>query len=172
MISRHSSLAIFGIAAAAIALMPFSSAEENNDEVITQQSENIVVSKMKSPQALYRLRCSGCHQVNGMGSPGGGVPPFPDYLGPMASDQEGRIYIAHVPGVMSARLNDDQLADVLNYLIDVWGENADGTRPKYFTAKELEELKAVPVQNIVEYRRGIVKRLADGGHPVADYPWP
>lgn len=136
------------------------------------QSENSVVAKMTSPRSLYLLRCSGCHQVNGAGSPGGGVPPLPGYLGPMAADPEGRIYIAHVPGVAAARLNDLQLVEVLNYLIDEWGEQPNGEKPRYFTVEELRDLQATPVQNVVEYRRGIVQRMEEEGLPVADYPWP
>ena len=100
------------------------------------------------------------------------MPPFQGYLGPMANDPEGRVYIAHVPGVVSARLNDGQLVGVLNYLIDVWGEDANGVRPPYFTVEELKDLKATPVNNIVKYRRNIVSRLEEEGHHIAEYPWP
>lgn len=136
------------------------------------QSKNSVVAEMTSPRALYLLRCSGCHRANGEGSPSGGVPPLPGYFGPMAADPDGRLYIAHVPGVSAARLNEAQLAKVLNYLIDEWGQQPDRVTPDYFTVKELRALKATPVQDIVEFRRGIVKRMEEEGSPVAEYPWP
>ncbi len=167
---RRSFLAILGACAGlSVSSLP-AFAEEANSAYV--QSENKVVAEMKSPRSLFLLRCSGCHQASGGGSLGGGVPQFQGYLGPMANDPEGRVYIAHVPGVVSARLNDGQLVDVLNYLIDEWGEDTQGDRPPHFTVEELQALKAVPVNNIVEYRRAVVARLAEQGHPVADYPWP
>ncbi len=167
---RRSFLAILGVCVGlSVSSLPAYAEDASGPYV---QSENKVVAEMKSPKSLFLLRCSGCHNANGSGSLGGGVPQLEGYLGPMANDYEGRVYIAHVPGVVSARLNDKQLVDVLNYLIDEWGEDPQGDRPPHFTVEELQTLKSVPVNNIVEYRRAVVARLAEQGHPIAEYPWP
>jgi mono/diheme cytochrome c family protein len=130
-----------------------------------------VVRKMSSAKSLYMLKCSGCHRVDGTGAPEAGIPPFPGFIAPLARNADGRVYIAHVPGIMGSRLSNEQLADVLNYVIDEWaGEDASST-PR-FTVEELAALREVPVTNIVEYRRDVVNQLIEAGDPVADYPWP
>ena len=130
-----------------------------------------VVRKMTSARSLYMLKCSGCHRVDGQGAPEAGIPPFPGFIAPLARNDDGRVYIAHVPGIMGSRLSNEQLADVLNYVIDEWaGEDAADT-PR-FTTEELAALREVPVTNIVEYRRDVVNQLIEAGDPVADYPWP
>ncbi len=129
-----------------------------------------VVRKMTSARSLYMLKCSGCHRVDGEGAPEAGIPPFPGFIAPLARNSDGRVYIAHVPGIVGSRLSNEQLTDVLNYVIDEWaGEDASET-PR-FTVEELTALREVPVTNIVEYRRGVVNQLIESGDPVADYPW-
>ena len=124
-----------------------------------------------SPRGLYILRCSGCHQPDGSGSIRAGVPPFPGYIGAFAGDEEGRLYITHVPGVIGAGLDNEDIARVLNYISERWAEdNGKNIRP--FTKEEIDRLRAEPVNDVVAFRRGIVKRLEAEGVPIADYPWP
>jgi cytochrome c553 len=134
-------------------------------------SHDQVVRDMRSAKSLYILKCSGCHGIDGSGAPAAGVPPFPGFIAALAGYEEGRIYIAHVPGVVGSRLSNEQLVKVLNYVIDEWsGEHAAST-PR-FTVDEFTRLRAVPVANIVEYRRDVVSHMKESGAPVADYPWP
>ena len=79
-----------------------------------------VVRKMTSPKSLSMLKGSGCHRVDGKGAPEAGIPPFPGFIAPLARNPDGRVYIAHVPGIVGSRLSNEQLADVLNYVIDEW----------------------------------------------------
>lgn len=124
-----------------------------------------------SPPALYRLRCSGCHGLEGMGAPSAGIPPFPGSIGAIAADDGGRAYIMHVPGVVGSGLNNAQLAAVMNYVLDQW--SGDKARPvARFTPDEVTRLRAVPVGDVVSYRRDLSQRLAKGGVAIADYPWP
>ena len=146
------------------------SADEQVSEEIGAHDQ--VVQKMSSARSLYMLKCSGCHRVDGMGAPTAGIPPFPGFIAPLARNPDGRVYIAHVPGIVGSRLSNEQLVDVLNYVIDEWSGEEEATDVPRFTVDEIARLRAVPVTNIVEYRRGVVAQLVETGDPVADYPWP
>lgn len=136
------------------------------------QTQDPVVGKMSSAKSLYILKCSGCHGVSGMGAPEVGIPPFPGFIAPLARHPDGRVYIAHVPGVISSRLSDEQLVDVLNYVIEEWSGEDDLASTPLFTTEEFTRLRAVPVTNVVEFRRDVVTQMTAAGDPVADYPWP
>lgn len=117
----------------------------------------------------YMLKCAGCHTESGEGLPHAGIPQFPGYIDAFAGDDEGRTYMMHVPGVMGASLSDAQIAEVLNYVVNSWG---DPSVVAPFTAEEVGTRRAKPVPDVVAYRRELVKRLKAQGAKVADYPWP
>ena len=129
----------------------------------------------QSARGLYLLKCSGCHRADGQGAVEAGVPPFPGYIGDLARDPEGRIYMLHVPGVASSGLNDADLTQVLNYLLERWsGAPVAAAAPaaQPFTAAEVAALRAIEVNDVVKYRRALVARLRKAGAQVAQYPWP
>lgn len=115
----------------------------------------------------YVLHCSGCHGMSGMGAPEGGIPPFPDSVGRIASSDIGRTYIMHVPGVVANSLTDERVADVMNFVLDRWG---DGEQP--FSTEEVTHRRAMPIGDVVIYRRKVVEELGATGVEIADYPWP
>lgn len=126
-------------------------------------------AEVKSANALYLLKCSGCHRADGVGAADAGVPPFPGFVGGLARDATGRNYMLHVPGVAASGLGDSDLARVLNFLVDKWG----GEPPaQAFTSAEVAKLRTNAVDDIVAYRRTLVARLRRAGAPIADYPWP
>ena len=122
-----------------------------------------------SPRVNYVLLCAGCHCMSGEGSREGGIPAFPDSVAHIASIDSGRTYMMHVPGVVSAGLSDAQIAEVTNYILEEW---ADGAAFTPFDGAEVTRRRAVPVSNVVEYRRVVVEELAAKGIAVAYYPWP
>src|SRR5690606_4068351 len=116
----------------------------------------------------YILRCAGCHGVSGMGTANAGVPPFPQSVGHIAALDEGRTYMLHVPGVISSSLTNQQIADVLNYIVDRWSDEP----VEHFTLAEVERRRAEKLPDIVVARRAIVDTLLAQGISVAKYPWP
>ena len=120
----------------------------------------------------YILRCAGCHGFEGGGTPEGGIPAFPDSVGYIAGTELGRTYMMHVPGVVGASLNNGEIAEVMNYVLDVWGETGNGDPAAYFTEEEVTRRRAEPVPDVVAYRRLVVDELTDMGIAVAEYPWP
>ena len=93
-----------------------------------------------------------------------------DLRGKITADEQGRTYLMHVPGVVSTGLNDREIAAVMNYVVDRWG-NARQPFTR-FTPEEVTHLRAIEVADVVAYRRDLIKRLQAEGQPVAAYPWP
>ncbi|MEO9779444.1 MAG: cytochrome c [Sedimentitalea sp.] len=120
-----------------------------------------------SAHANYTLHCSGCHRQDGEGAIEGGIPAFQDSVGHIAGTEIGRTYIMHVPGVISTNMTDADVAGVLNYILDKWGEGGEE-----FTAEEVTRRRALPVADVVSYRRHVVDELNNKGVQIAEYPWP
>ena len=122
-----------------------------------------------TPRVNYVLHCAGCHGMTGEGSQVGGIPAFPHSVAYIASIDAGRTYMMHVPGVVSAGLSDAQIAEVTNYILAEWSDGAAFTP---FDAAEVTRRRALPVSNVVEYRRVVAEELAAQGIELAHYPWP
>lgn len=123
--------------------------------------------EMNKPRADYILNCAGCHGMEGRGTVEGGVPAFPGSVGHIATTDIGRTYILHVSGVISTELTDAGIADVLNYILDKWGERGD-----HFTTAEVTRRRAIPIDDVVTFRRKVVEELRASGIEIAEYPWP
>src|SRR5215469_2544877 len=68
------------------------------------------------PDQLYTLNCWGCHQPQAQGIPGS-VPRLANSMGYFLHVPEGRAYLAQVPGVATAPLSDEEIAQVLNWML-------------------------------------------------------
>ena len=64
----------------------------------------------------WALNCQGCHRPNGGGTPGG-APPMRGVVGSFLRVEGGRAYLTQVPGVATAPLRDEELAQLLNYVL-------------------------------------------------------
>ena len=120
----------------------------------------------------FILRCAGCHTLDGSGSEAGGIPDFRNYVGAFAHTEDGRRYLMHVPGVVSASLSDKQIADVMNYVMETWAGSSLPADYRPFTGDEVTTLRAEPVDDVVAYRRKVAADLMAQGIETAGYPWP
>ena len=68
------------------------------------------------PRSDYLMHCAGCHLADARGVPPY-VPSLSGPLGRLVASAEGRDYLARVPGAAQAPLSDDELAEVLNWLL-------------------------------------------------------
>ena len=118
----------------------------------------------------YQLRCAGCHGQDGMGVPEGGIPPFPGFVDGFFETKNSRLYLMHVPGINTASLSDKEIAEVMNYVVERWG-NADHPQQP-FTTEEVNALRAIPVEDVIVLRRQVTQELTARGRAVPDYPWP
>lgn len=128
------------------------------------------VARGRPAASNYLLRCAGCHGLDGAGVITGGIPPFPGFIDAFFKDEESRLYLMHVPGVISASLTDQEIAEVMNYVLDRWSNPDHGAT--YFTAAEVTHLREQPVPDVVLLRRSITERLAAEGVVLPEYPWP
>ena len=65
----------------------------------------------------YALQCQGCHLADGRG--GGDIPSLHG-VGRLAGLPGGREYLARVPGVSNASVDDKRLAALLNWVLERW----------------------------------------------------
>ncbi len=126
----------------------------------------------RTPRTNYILRCSGCHGMEGAGSPIGGIPDFRGMVGGFAGLDDGRTYVMHVPGVVNASLSDKEIAGVVNYIMTTYAGRSLPAAFVPFTQAEVTRRRALPVKDVVRLRRDVAKRLNAEGIVTAEYPWP
>ncbi|MCC6983819.1 MAG: hypothetical protein IT535_11155 [Bauldia sp.] len=132
----------------------------------------IALAAEREPHVNYILRCAGCHGVEAAGAPNAGIPSFPGLVGVFAGDEDGRTYLFHVPGVVGSSLSNAEIAAVMNYVMARWAGDSLPADFVPFTEDEVAARRAIPVASVVDFRRDIVRRLAESGIVAAEYPWP
>lgn len=123
---------------------------------------------VKSPNRAefnWMMNCQGCHGVKGEGSPGG-APVLTGVVTKFLSVEGGRAYLARVPGVANAPLDDEELSDLLNWMLDRFSCEAV---PSDFSAYKADEIaryrKDSLITNAHEVRAALVSEFetpADG----------
>ncbi|MEM7466847.1 MAG: hypothetical protein AAF387_08190 [Pseudomonadota bacterium] len=108
-----------------------------------------------SPHVNYMLHCQGCHLPKGIGHPGL-VPKLTDHVGKFLSVEGGRAYLIQVPGVAQSNLDDETLAEVLNWLIPTFDpvNTPDNFAP--FTAKEIGTFRPTRIRAVSEIRQKLL----------------
>jgi len=84
----------------------------------------------------YALHCSGCHGLAGHGLASNGIPDLSEawlYAGTAA----GRQYLISVPGVAASRLNDEETASMLNWVMTRFCGDHLAAGFTHFTAGEV-----------------------------------
>jgi hypothetical protein len=127
-------------------------------------------------RADYTFRCRGCHGFAGEGTPGH-VPRLDGFVGFFTHAPGGRDYLMRVPGVARAKLDDQRLAAVLNWMLETYGgtDVAPGFAP--YTAAEVGRARKEPLtatraatrtRLIRELRaQGLIGPVEDAGLPLA-----
>jgi cytochrome c553 len=116
-----------------------------------------------SPQQDYILYCMGCHGDQGQGV-AGKVPPLAGSLALFMRSAAGRDYLLRVPGAANSALTDAQLTAVLNWLAASFPPAAAAApAPEPFTVAELARARRLPLANVQETRREVVRALAASG---------
>jgi hypothetical protein len=119
-----------------------------------------------SPAELYTLNCWGCHLPHAEGIPGS-VPRLAHSMGHFLRIPEGRAYLVQVPGVANSPLKDDQVAQVLNWLLVTFNRNELPKAFRPYAVDEIRRLRPHPLTRVKDTRRELVKRLAAMGLTVA-----
>jgi cytochrome c553 len=95
-----------------------------------------LVSQAEEPKIAYWLHCAGCHGLEGRGTPPE-IPTLINEPGVIASLPGGRDYLMRVPGVSQAGLNDEELAAVMNYVMDEFNSATMAADFSDFSAEEM-----------------------------------
>ncbi len=95
------------LASGAVLAMTPALANENSTQSISQYSAAM----------NYRLHCEGCHKDDGSGQPGF-IPALRGQVARFLASEQGRTYIARVPGTAQSLLSDAERADVLNWIVE------------------------------------------------------
>lgn len=123
----------------------------------------LVGTSLASPQQDYILYCMGCHGDQGQGVPGK-VPPLAGSLTLFMRSAAGRDYLLRVPGAANSALTDAQLTAVLNWLaVSFPPAGATAPAPEPFTVAELAKARRLPLANVQQTRREVVRALAESG---------
>jgi hypothetical protein len=105
-----------------------------------------------SPRSDFLLHCAGCHLPEGTGVPPE-VPTLVDSLGVIAASDEGRDYIARVPGASQAPISDARLAAVLNWVLMEFNKETLPESFKPLTAREVGESRARVLSDPLKMRQ-------------------
>ena len=108
----------------------------------------------------YMLHCQGCHLADGTGHEPA-VPSLVNRLGRMLAVPDGRAFMVQVPGTSQAPLSDQEVADLLNWLLENFNRDslAEGFVP--YTSDEIASLRVQSSGNIAERREQIIAAMAE-----------
>lgn len=107
----------------------------------------------------YQMFCQGCHTPDGSGV--NAVPPLKGMMGVFLRSQRGREFMVQVPGSATSKLDDTQLAEVLNWCIENFSASSliNGDYLPY-TAEEVGRLRQSPLQEIDNTRAEVLAEIA------------
>ena len=116
---------------------------------------------LTTPQSDYVEYCSGCHGMQGNSAPAE-IPVLRDRVGYFMCTKEGRDYLIRLPNVAYSAISDNQeLADMMNFVVFGLGGNSAPRGTKPFTATEVSRLRAqaLGTQSLIAARAHVVDRL-------------
>ena len=120
--------------------------------------------ELTTPQSDYVEHCSGCHGMQGNSAPAE-IPVLRDRVGYFMCTREGRDYLIRLPNVAYSAISDNQeLAEMMNFVVFGLGGNSAPKGTKPFTAAEVAKLRtqALATQSLIAIRADVVARLSTG----------
>lgn len=111
----------------------------------------------------YRLYCMGCHQADGSGSPRKGVPDLRNEVTKFLGVDGGRAYLSQVPGALNTPLDDQQTAQVLNYVVRTIAAGGAPVDFRPYTAEEVAAFRHSVPSDILADRARLVDHMPDQG---------
>lgn len=107
----------------------------------------------------YMLYCQGCHlpAAQGLGSQ---VPKMNGFVGYFTHSDEGRRFLIQVPGSATAPVNDEQLTELMNWILQTYSGDqlVEGFEP--YTVSEVSQLRLSPDPDPAGRRQAILSELA------------
>jgi cytochrome c553 len=112
----------------------------------------------------YLLHCSGCHDVDGSGHPGKGIPSFSGQIGYFAAIPEGRAMLMQVPGLLNSGLNDERAAAVTTWLVRQFAGPSLPADFTAYTAAEARRYRETRPADINGLRNRLYQQIVESGY--------
>jgi hypothetical protein len=106
----------------------------------------------------YILNCQGCHLADASGSKGL-VPKMNDFVANFLHVDGGREFIVQVPGSANAPIGDQELADVLNWMLDSFSKDQIPANFEPYSGKEIGILRHEPLIDVNGTRAKLIERM-------------
>ena len=110
-----------------------------------------------TPRVAYLLHCSGCHLPDGKSNP----PEVPDLrgeLGRIVAVPGGRDYLARVPGASQAPVSDQELAEILNWVLHRFNAKTLPVDFTPLTGKEVGRSRRNVLKDPLKHRAALWER--------------
>ena len=107
-----------------------------------------------SPQFNYILHCQGCHLADGSETPGE-IPPLIG-TGRFLAVEGGREFLVRVPGVSLATIPDDELAALMNWMLERFSASDLPQDFEPYEAEEVARYRQDPLVEVERVRAGIL----------------
>lgn len=114
-------------------------------------------SLAESAQFNYILHCQGCHLADGSATPGK-IPPLVGAARFLASDG-GREFLVRVPGVSLSTIPDNELAELVNWMLYRFSPDDLPEDFEPYTAAEVADYRQRPLVNVDEVRAGLLASI-------------
>ncbi|MGH8235562.1 MAG: cytochrome c [Steroidobacteraceae bacterium] len=112
----------------------------------------------------FVLNCQGCHTPEGRAVPGQ-VPALRGNVGRFLHTAEGRAFVVQVPGVAFAPLENQRLADLLNWMIESLSAAQAPASFTPYTASEVAGYRRQVLMDLDLARLRVVRQLQRQGFP-------
>jgi len=116
----------------------------------------------------YLLHCAGCHLPDGSGSKPNDVPSLHGIPGHFAKIPEGRAFLTQVPGIAYSPLGNEEVAEILNWMLREYSKDTLPADFVPFTTAEVAKLRETRPAEIFKVRAAVLARLRELG-VVIDY---
>ena len=116
---------------------------------------------LTTPESDYVEYCSGCHGMQGNSAPAE-IPVLRDRVGYFMCTKDGRDYLIRLPNVAYSAIADNQeLAEMMNFVVFGLGGASAPKGAKPFTAAEVKRLRtqALGTQSLIAARSQVVGKM-------------
>ena len=117
----------------------------------------VQAQEMTSARLNYILHCQGCHLVDGGGT-ATKVPALKHEVGRFLQVKGGREYLIQVPGTSQSALTDNEVSEVLNWILETFSADEIPADFSPYTEEEITRHRQ-PLANVSAVRAGLVRQI-------------
>ncbi len=109
--------------------------------VLAVSGPGLAQGSLTPAQSDYLEHCGGCHGLQGDTSPAP-IPVLRGRVGYFMCNQAGREYLLRLPNIAHAKIDDESLADMMNFVVFSLGPRTAPAGVRPFTTEEVTRLRA------------------------------